>query len=499
MQEARKGSELLSGFIKFVFILCYIAFMWASIHHVATYFGNFEANGSDVVGSYLLAGAFDVTALVTTIGVMFFRKNMPRHVQWIIWAFIIALAGYSMFINWEYAMHYQNSALILQPTGATTAVYDSHGVLHYVPVMRENTVLLFLNPILASGFTIFSLIYSIIAEFFGTKLPSVDELKARKEYLEETVGLNESIKQLEGKSKGKGIIQTAKEKALEMKNAAAEVLSTDENTVKEDSLLEQETDQEGETETVETTASPVSHPAPARETEYETVSTFQTPAYEVEPETERETFEASFVSPQRKEAAGKLGFVESAMYDRLTANYSVLAELVAWVQQVTMPELVQRLQSRFSSHASFITSARVQTVLEEVQRNYPEMFGETERETETDQDAESFSESFIDTDERETVQVQFPISETPHKRITVKLTNVSTDQQQKPERNTDKLPPTGRGNKKPASGETDTIKKIRTMVKRNPNIDAPEIAKRAGITPQYARKVKKQILSEMTA
>lgn len=103
--------------VRIVFILCFIAFMWASIHHVATFFNNFEQNDDNMFGSYLLAGAFDITALVTTIAVMFFRKSMPLPVFIGVWGFIIAITGYSTFINWEYASHYQNMALIMQATG----------------------------------------------------------------------------------------------------------------------------------------------------------------------------------------------------------------------------------------------------------------------------------------------------------------------------------------------------------------------------------------------
>jgi hypothetical protein len=216
--------EVVRGSVKMVFVLCYIAFMWASIHHVAVYFNNFEQGNGDMFGSYALAGAFDITALVTTIGVMFFRKSMPLWVLWIVWIFILAIAAYSFFINWEYASHYQNMDLIMQPTGATTPVYDQQGVLHYVPVMRANTGLLWINPILASGFTIFSLIYSIIAEFFGTKPPTTEELLAKKAYLEETSSLLSEIQKLEGqKSKHPSWVQRAKGLAQEVKDGAQEL------------------------------------------------------------------------------------------------------------------------------------------------------------------------------------------------------------------------------------------------------------------------------------
>jgi len=159
--------------------------------------------------------------------VMFFRRSMPRYVQWIVWLFIVAIAAYSFFINWEYAAHYQSTELILQPTGATVAVYDSQGMLHYVPVMRADPALLFVNPLLASGFTVFSLIYSIVAEFFGTKAPTVQELQARKTYLEETQGIEETIRHLEGKHKAKSLLQRAKETVQEGKEVWRELRKPD--------------------------------------------------------------------------------------------------------------------------------------------------------------------------------------------------------------------------------------------------------------------------------
>lgn len=229
MIDEGKGAKFMRGLVKFVFVLCYAAFMWASIHHIAKFFDGFEQSDGNTLGSYMLAGAFDITALVTTIGVMFFRKSMPRSIQIIVWAFIIGIAGYSFFMNWEYTAHFQSAALILQPTGETTPIYDTQGVLHYVPVMRANTNLLFINPVLASGFTIFSLIYSVIAEFFGTKAPTVDELRARKQYLEETSGVLEEINKLEAKNKKPGFIQRGKQAALELKDAVKDVTKSEQN------------------------------------------------------------------------------------------------------------------------------------------------------------------------------------------------------------------------------------------------------------------------------
>lgn len=207
-------AKFIGGMVKTVFILCYVAFMVASIRHVATFFNNFEPNNDNLLGSYFLAGAFDITALVTTIGVMFFRKSMPAWVFWVVWMFIAAIAIYSYIINLEYASHYQDTTLLLQPTGATTPILDSHGNVHYVAVMQINRTLQYVNPFLASGFTIFSLIYSVIAEFFGTKPPTAEELLARKQYLEETSGIQEEIQKLEAKGKKDNAIGAFGKEAL---------------------------------------------------------------------------------------------------------------------------------------------------------------------------------------------------------------------------------------------------------------------------------------------
>src|SRR5258708_1170077 len=221
-----RGAKFVRGLVRTVFIACYAAFMWASIHHVAAFFENFEQGNGNSFGSYLLAGSIDITALVTTAGVMFFRKSMPKTIQIVLWGFIIGLALYSFFINWEYASHFHNTDLIMHPTGATTPVLDSHGNVHYVPVMVETTWLRYVNPALASCFTIFALIYSVVGEFFGAKAPTAGELLAKKTYLEETASVLEDIRKLEEKSKGPGAIQRLKDTANELARAGKEIADT---------------------------------------------------------------------------------------------------------------------------------------------------------------------------------------------------------------------------------------------------------------------------------
>jgi len=220
--EVSKNSGRMRTFVRFVFIVCFIAFMYASIHRVAVFFNNFEQS-DDMVGSYLLAGAFDITALVLTIAVMFFRRSMPKKVFVGTWTFIIAITAYSTFINWEYAMHFQSMQLILQATGNTVPVFDTHGVLHYVPEMKPNYLLLYINPIIASIYTAFSLVYSIVAEFFGAKPPDVTELDKRITYLTEIAPKEAKIRELEDQAKGKGFIENARDAAKKAIEAGREV------------------------------------------------------------------------------------------------------------------------------------------------------------------------------------------------------------------------------------------------------------------------------------
>lgn len=325
------GARWIRGLVKTVFIICYVAFMWASIHHLATFFNDFESDRGNTFGSYLLAGAFDITALVTTIGVMFFRRSMPRSIQWIVWTFIVALAGYSFFVNWEYAAHYQNISLALQQTGETTPVYDAQGVLHYVPVMQTNTNLLWINPILASGFTVFSLIYSVIAEFFGTKPPNVSELVAKKKYLEETSELLNEIKTLEDKGKKPSLIQRAKEVAMEVKSAANEVITSGDEPAQEEVIVEDETEVQPEEESV-VIPFLISHSAPVTE---------------------------QILPPS-------LGMIEQVMFDKIVEDPTTLIELAQVAQSTDIAGLTSYLKTRFSSHSGYITESRVTNVFQAV-------------------------------------------------------------------------------------------------------------------------------------
>ncbi len=187
------------GSIRVVFLFAFIAFLSASISHVAVFFHNFEADKDNWIGPYMLAVSIDLTALVLTIGVMFFRKEMPWYAVLITWIFIFALTSFSWVVNWEYAMTYQGDSL------------------------KVNGLLLLLNPILASSFAFFNLVYSFVSEFFSMKVQTADELQKELDRLEALETVQNRLKEYRERNRKKSFIQSAKETLIEAKEAVIEL------------------------------------------------------------------------------------------------------------------------------------------------------------------------------------------------------------------------------------------------------------------------------------
>jgi hypothetical protein len=188
------------GAIRVVFLFAFIAFLSASISHVAVFFNDFEADKGNWIEPYMLAISIDLTALVLTVGVMFFRKGMPWYAVLITWVFIFALTTFSWIVNWEYASTYQGNTL------------------------HVNGLLSQLNPVLASSFAFFNLVYSFVSEFFNAKVKTSDELKAELDRLEALEEIQNRIKDYRERTRKPGLIQRAKGVAIEAKTAVKEVL-----------------------------------------------------------------------------------------------------------------------------------------------------------------------------------------------------------------------------------------------------------------------------------
>jgi hypothetical protein len=200
--------------IRIVFLFAFIAFLSASISHVATFFNDFEADKSNWIEPYMLAISIDLTALVLTIGVMFFRKEMPWYAIIITWLFIIGLTAFSWLVNWEYAMTYQGTLL------------------------KTNSILSLLNPILASSFAFFNLVYSFVSEFFGMKQKTAAELLAEADRLEALEEAQKRIDAYRERNKKASIIQRAKGVAIELKEAAVELKNGSDEEVESSPKME---------------------------------------------------------------------------------------------------------------------------------------------------------------------------------------------------------------------------------------------------------------------
>ncbi len=151
---------MFRSIIRVVFIFAYGAFLYASLRHIAYFFHSFEPAYTDWTGSYALAISIDVTALILTIGIMFFRKGMSGWALAGIWLFILGLTAFSWIVNWEYATQFQSQDL------------------------NRAADFYWLNPILASAFAFLNLAYSIVAELFNSKSESAEELKQRNDETE---------------------------------------------------------------------------------------------------------------------------------------------------------------------------------------------------------------------------------------------------------------------------------------------------------------------------
>lgn len=195
--------QIFSVIIKLVFLFAFAAFLLASIHHIAAFFYQFEPGDSGQTGSYFLAIAIDGTSLMLTIGMMFFAEEMPVYAKCFVWFFILLLTGFSWLVNWEYAVVNQSA----------------NWGTKLPPIMEM------INPILASSFAFLNLAYSVVSEFFGAKQKTMEQLQKELEALSGRAEIERQIKE----AKGPGFIAVVRERALEVKAVASEVLHKEES------------------------------------------------------------------------------------------------------------------------------------------------------------------------------------------------------------------------------------------------------------------------------
>src|SRR5712691_1586212 len=163
------SAERFGHLIKGVFLFAYVAFLAASISHVAYFFHSFEPVPAgeqwlqEWVVPYALAISIDVTSLVLMIGVTYMKQGVGGGKLAGVWVFIAMLTAFSWLANWEYAEQFQTAGLAKAATQS----------LPFVGVTFQQ-----LNPILASSFAFLNLAYSIAAEFFSSKPRTAEQIAA---------------------------------------------------------------------------------------------------------------------------------------------------------------------------------------------------------------------------------------------------------------------------------------------------------------------------------
>jgi len=191
-------------FVRTIFLFAYGAFLWASVHHIAYFYHNFEGT-SDWTGPYALAISIDMTSLVLAVGLMFFSRNMAWHTMAGVSFFVLFLTAFSWLVNWEYAARFQSSGLTSDPW------------LHM------------LNPILASSFAFLNLAYSIVSGIFTARPKTAEELAKEADRLEALEEHQKRIAQYQERNKKPGVFRRIAATVKEAQEAANEVLKQPQN------------------------------------------------------------------------------------------------------------------------------------------------------------------------------------------------------------------------------------------------------------------------------
>ncbi len=133
--------------LRWFFWLAFASFLLASISHVAYFFRAFEPQDSSWYWwavAYAIAVSIDITIFLLSLTVAELRgRKVSNWVVTSVWIFIVALAGLSWFINWEYAFQF-TSSMLNRPAGSP-----------FVGMI---------NPIIASCFQALAIAYTWISD-----------------------------------------------------------------------------------------------------------------------------------------------------------------------------------------------------------------------------------------------------------------------------------------------------------------------------------------------
>ncbi len=292
--------------IRAVFLFAYGAFLYASLRHIAYFFASFEPAGSDWTGAYALAISIDVTALILTIGIMFFKRGMPWHALVGVWFFIFCLTGFSWLVNWEYAVQFQGQGL------SRASAFE------------------WVNPILASAFAFLNLAYSVIAELFNSKPKTAEELQQELADIQQKSRLELQISDLKNQQNSSWI--TGKIRMFSDAISAAFQPQIANDSQPDLTQISDEFEEDLE---------PISS----------------------EIENEITVISASNLPQNHAEIPLKLGMIEQRMFDAFMQHPQEAKELLKLSHEQNLDEFVATLQNKYSRYASYITPERVTNVL----------------------------------------------------------------------------------------------------------------------------------------
>lgn len=171
-----KASQALLTF----FWVAFAAFLLASIPHVAWFFSIYEpvdgpGGGLYWIVSYGIAISIDITTFLLSMTVAkMMQQGKSKGLIFTVWLFILGLAGLSWFMNYKYAVHFQNAGQI-EISPLTISLFGL--VSWQIPDM---------NPIIASCFQVLAVAYTWIADKIaaGEKVKTSAELQAEADEME---------------------------------------------------------------------------------------------------------------------------------------------------------------------------------------------------------------------------------------------------------------------------------------------------------------------------
>jgi hypothetical protein len=203
-EEASGMPQWVKIIVAIVFYSGLTIFLLGSIGHVAWFFHLYEPQGDGwaMVPSYGKAGSLDLAIFFLA----YVAATGKATDKWIVWIFTVILTCISLYANYVYAMFFSPER--------QTHIWN-------IQILWGVTTTGWLSPLIASSYPLFAIVFMYLIErVISRKAETPAQMQARLNALRIKKELERQIKEVEGP----GFIQRAKNGALEVKSAAAEVL-----------------------------------------------------------------------------------------------------------------------------------------------------------------------------------------------------------------------------------------------------------------------------------